>query len=71
MEEKKNKCPLCSKRLVMKNGVPTCPDCGYRDPYRASGDQPPADYSQPPRMNNNQPNNSYPQSNYSQPQNYG
>ncbi len=40
MEEKKNKCPLCSKRLVMKDGVPTCPDCGYRDPHRVGGGQP-------------------------------
>lgn len=39
MEEKKDKCPLCNKRLVMKDGVPTCPDCGYRDPYRAVGGQ--------------------------------
>lgn len=30
MSEKK-KCPLCSKKLVITNGVPTCPDCGYRD----------------------------------------
>ncbi|MCM1540794.1 MAG: hypothetical protein NC121_05975 [Blautia sp.] len=51
MEEKKNKCPLCNKRLVMKDGVPTCPDCGYRDPYRSGGAQSQADQSQPPRMN--------------------
>ncbi|MCM1064929.1 MAG: hypothetical protein NC420_10760 [Eubacterium sp.] len=55
MEEKKNKCPLCNKRLVMKNGVPTCPDCGYRDPYRSGGAQSQADHSQPPRMNYGQP----------------
>lgn len=23
------KCPLCGKKLTTKNGVPTCPDCGY------------------------------------------
>lgn len=45
MEEKKNKCPLCSKRLVMKGGVPTCPDCGYRDPHRSGGSQSQAEYN--------------------------
>lgn len=46
MAEKKNKCPLCSKRLVMRDGVPTCPDCGYRDPYRTGGGQSQPNYSQ-------------------------
>ena len=23
------KCPLCGKKLTSRNGVPTCPDCGY------------------------------------------
>lgn len=80
MEEKKNKCPLCSKRLVMKDGVPTCPDCGYRDPYRSSGSQSQADYSRQPQVNYNQPQTGYnqqqsgagysqqPQTNYNQPQ---
>lgn len=45
MEEKKNKCPLCSKRLVMKDGVPTCPDCGYRDPHRSGSSQSQAEYN--------------------------
>jgi len=29
------KCPLCNRKLVDVNGVPTCPDCGYRDPQSA------------------------------------
>lgn len=32
MGEKKKKCPMCSRKLVDRNGIPTCPDCGYRDP---------------------------------------
>lgn len=36
MREKK-KCPLCSKKLVEVNGIPTCPDCGYRDPGSSAG----------------------------------
>jgi len=39
MGEKKSKCPLCNKKLVMVNGVPTCPDCGYKDPYGTSQPQ--------------------------------
>lgn len=39
MEEKKNRCPLCNKRLVMKDGAPTCPDCGYRNPYGSGAQQ--------------------------------
>lgn len=31
MGEKKKRCPICSKKLVARNGIPTCPDCGYRD----------------------------------------
>lgn len=46
MEEKKNKCPLCNKKLVLKDGVPVCPDCGYRDPYRAAGQQQQSGYGQ-------------------------
>ncbi len=30
------KCPLCNRKLVAVNGVPTCPDCGYRDPQSGS-----------------------------------
>lgn len=30
------KCPLCNRKLVAVNGVPTCPDCGYRDPQGGS-----------------------------------
>lgn len=33
----KKKCPLCSKKLVEVNGIPTCPDCGYREPGTSSG----------------------------------
>ncbi len=50
MEEKKNKCPLCRKKLVMIYGIPTCPDCGYRDPYRSSSREQ-AGYSGHPQMN--------------------
>ena len=41
----------------MKDGVPTCPDCGYRDPYRSGSGQSQSGYSQP----------SQPQPGYSQP----
>lgn len=36
MGEKNKKCPMCSRKLVDRNGIPTCPDCGYRDPQRGS-----------------------------------
>lgn len=36
MGKKKRKCPICSKKLVARNGIPTCPDCGYRDPRSIS-----------------------------------
>lgn len=32
MGAKRGKCPLCNRKLVERNGVPTCPDCGYREP---------------------------------------
>lgn len=73
MEEKKSKCPLCNKRLVMKDGVPTCPDCGYRDPYRSGSGQLQPNYSQPaqPSYSSQQSQPSYggqqPQQNYSRP----
>lgn len=53
MEEKKNKCPLCNKKLVMKGGVPTCPDCGYRDPYRSGSSQSRPGYGGQNQTNNN------------------
>ncbi len=53
MEEKKNKCPLCNKKLVMKGGVPTCPDCGYRDPYRSGSGQSQSGYGGQNQTNNN------------------
>lgn len=62
MAGKKNKCPLCSKRLVMKNGAPTCPDCGYRDPYRTSSGQSQSNYRQPTPAGSGQS-----QPNYGQP----
>lgn len=37
MSASRKKCPLCSRKLVEVNGVPTCPDCGYRDPRAAAG----------------------------------
>lgn len=36
MRKKKRKCPICSKKLVARNGIPTCPGCGYRDPRSIS-----------------------------------
>lgn len=36
MGAKNKKCPLCNRKLVEVNGVPTCPDCGYRDPQTAN-----------------------------------
>jgi len=75
MEEKKDKCPLCNKKLVLKDGVPTCPDCGYRDPYRSGSGQSQADYNRQPQMNYGQSQADYnrqPQMNYGQSQaNYG
>lgn len=62
MEERKNKCPLCNKKLVMKDGVPTCPDCGYRDPYRSGSGQSQSNYGQQSWSNHN----GQPQSNYGQ-----
>lgn len=32
MGTERKKCPLCNKKMVEVNGIPTCPDCGYRDP---------------------------------------
>lgn len=32
MGTERKKCPLCNKKMVPVNGIPTCPDCGYRDP---------------------------------------
>lgn len=40
MGEKNKKCPMCSKKLVDRNGIPTCPDCGYRDPRSSGAAQP-------------------------------
>lgn len=40
MGEKNKKCPMCSKKLVDRNGIPTCPDCGYRDPQSGRTVQP-------------------------------
>ncbi|MCM1025439.1 MAG: hypothetical protein NC432_03335 [Roseburia sp.] len=37
MSTERKKCPLCNKRLVEVNGIPTCPDCGYRDPQGSRG----------------------------------
>ena len=79
MEEKKSKCPLCNKRLVMKGGVPTCPDCGYRDPYRSGSGQSQSGYGgqsqssyggQPQAGYNGQPRPGYsapPRPNYNRP----
>lgn len=33
MAQEKDRCPLCKRKLMMTTGVPTCPDCGFRDPY--------------------------------------
>lgn len=59
MGEKKKKCPMCNKKLVDRNGIPTCPDCGYRDPNSARTAQPqysgdsrpniPGESSKPPK----------------------
>jgi len=35
MGSSSKKCPLCNRKLVDVNGIPTCPDCGYRDPKLA------------------------------------
>lgn len=37
MGASRKKCPLCSKKLVEINGIPTCPDCGFREPGSAGG----------------------------------
>ena len=34
MNQNQDRCPLCSRKLVMVAGCPTCPDCGYRNPYK-------------------------------------
>lgn len=50
MSTERKKCPLCNRKLVEVNGIPTCPDCGYRDPQgsRASaGEQKPAGAQKP------------------------
>lgn len=39
MGEKNKKCPMCTKKMVARNGIPTCPDCGYRDPRSAMAAQ--------------------------------
>lgn len=49
MGEKNKKCPMCSRKLVDRNGIPTCPDCGYRDPQSAKAAQP--QYSGESRLN--------------------
>lgn len=49
MGEKNKKCPMCSRKLVDRNGIPTCPDCGYRDPQSARAAQP--QYSGESRLN--------------------
>ncbi|MDE7046362.1 MAG: hypothetical protein K2O97_15440 [Acetatifactor sp.] len=63
MEERKNRCPLCNKMLVIKDGVPACPDCGYRDPYR-SGESQTGDSQQQPNYGGQS------QANYGQQSNY-
>ena len=42
---------MCNKKLVMRDGVPTCPDCGYRDPRRVEGQSQPGYGSQQPQPN--------------------
>lgn len=37
MGTSRKKCPLCSKKLVEINGIPTCPDCGYKEPVSSVG----------------------------------
>ncbi|MCM1089390.1 MAG: hypothetical protein NC092_03615 [Butyrivibrio sp.] len=39
MNRDQDRCPLCSRKLVMVAGCPTCPDCGYRNPYQAAASQ--------------------------------
>lgn len=41
MAQDTDRCPLCNRKLIMTAGVPTCPDCGYRDPYKTMGQNPP------------------------------
>ncbi|MDE6924002.1 MAG: hypothetical protein K2P59_01895 [Acetatifactor sp.] len=65
MEERKNRCPLCNKMLVIKDGVPACPDCGYRDPYR-SGESQTGDSQQQPNYGGQSQANYGQQSNYNQ-----
>lgn len=38
MGAKNKKCPLCNRKLAEVNGVPTCPDCGYRELQTANTD---------------------------------
>ncbi len=33
MNQDRDRCPLCNRKLVIMAGAPTCPDCGYRNPY--------------------------------------
>lgn len=37
------KCPLCNRKLAPVNGIPTCPDCGYKEPQGSGAT---ASYSQ-------------------------
>lgn len=39
MSRDQDRCPLCSRKLVMVAGCPTCPDCGYRNPYHTEASQ--------------------------------
>lgn len=39
MSRDQDRCPLCSRKLVMVAGCPTCPDCGYRNPYQTDAPQ--------------------------------
>lgn len=39
MSRDQDRCPLCSRKLVMVAGCPTCPDCGYRNPYNTDASQ--------------------------------
>lgn len=32
MGKMKYRCTICGKKMVARDGIPTCPDCGYKDP---------------------------------------